>query len=86
MRVPFKQLIFTTGQDLKAPPPFQACFVNCLGLVFTLPYAVYMEVADKNGILQCSESWWGTPRTIYGAFVNVTQFVLPFTTIFVCYT
>ena len=37
------------------------------------------------GVWVCTESWDGAPRTAYGAFTNITQFVLPFTTIFVCY-
>ena len=31
------------------------------------------------------ETWRGTPRTIYGIFTNITQFVIPFLTIIVCY-
>ncbi len=59
-----------------------------LGVVFTAPYAYYMTVygggADDEE-RRCAESWQGTPRTIYGAFVTITQFVVPFLTIFVCY-
>jgi hypothetical protein len=61
--------------------------VNSLAVLFTAPYAYYMgaEQKDPDGPVLCSESWDGAPRTIYGAFTNITQFVLPFTTIFVCY-
>ena len=43
------------------------------------------EEGDGGGPWVCTESWDGAPRTAYGAFTNITQFVLPFTTIFVCY-
>ncbi|XP_059084227.1 prolactin-releasing peptide receptor-like [Tigriopus californicus] len=65
-----------------------ACSVNALAVLFTAPYAWYMTVKEdpETGLLLCSESWYGMPRTIYGAFTNIMQFVLPFTTIFVCYS
>ena len=36
----------------------------------------------------CTEEWpaeWEWSRPIYGAFINISQFVLPFTTILFCY-
>ena len=60
--------------------------VNSLALACTAPYAYSMRVDhDDNGTTLCTESWQGGLRTAYGAFTNITQFVLPFTTIFVCY-
>ena len=64
--------------------------LNVVAILCTAPYAFSMTVAAVSAnstepVLRCSESWTGLPRTIYGAFTNVTQFVLPFTTIFVCY-
>ncbi len=37
-------------------------------------------------VYRCSESWFGLVRTIYGAFTNIAQFVLPFISIIFCYT
>ena len=77
--------------------PRSATFIviglNTLALLFTAPYAYYMTVHEVPAyndnstavVLRCSESWQGLPRTIYGAFTNITQFVLPFTAIFVSY-
>lgn len=31
------------------------------------------------------ESWQGPPKTVYGIFTNITQFVIPFITIIICY-
>ena len=74
------RMTFSTSLTLVA-------IVNSLALVFTAPYAYYMGARqqDPDGPVLCSESWEGAQRTIYGAFTNITQFVLPFTTIFVCY-
>merc|ERR1712226_1361477 len=48
-----------------------------------------MHIMDSVEILpgktQCQETWHGTPRTVYGIFTNITQFVIPFFTIIVCY-
>ena len=37
------------------------------------------------GTLNCQETWQRIPQLVYGSFTNVTQFVLPFATIVVCY-
>ena len=63
----------------------QAVFSLLLGVVFTAPYAYYMHVDSELGVRRCAESWSGMPRTVYGAFVTISQFVAPFLTIFVCY-
>ena len=34
----------------------------------------------------CQESWERIPQLVYGSFTNVTQFVLPFSTIIISYT
>ena len=34
---------------------------------------------ETAGPVICTETWGGLRRTLYGAFTNVTQFVLPFT-------
>ena len=66
--------------------------INFTALLFTAPYAVHMEhgldpYSGVNGNYQCGETWDdGTVRTIYGAFTNVMQFVLPFVAIIFCYT
>lgn len=44
-------------------------------------------VSSKDGGLpRCTEDWHGLRRTLYGAFTNLTQFVLPFVTIIMCYS
>jgi hypothetical protein len=43
-----------------------------------------VEVGD--GKWMCHEMWSGARRTAYGVFTNLTQFVLPFITIFACYS
>ena len=59
--------------------------VNVTALLFTAPYAWYMTIIVVDDKSKCAESWEGMQRTIYGAFTNVTQFILPFMTIFCCY-
>ena len=49
-----------------------------------------MTLKTKMAKLQfhCTEEWpeeWEWSRPIYGAFINISQFVLPFTTILFCY-
>ena len=38
-----------------------------------------------NDIYCLQESWQGPPKTVYGIFTNITQFVIPFITIIICY-
>jgi len=61
----------------KVSSPLQVCIVLALGLVFTAPYFYYMKVyqlatddGDEEEVSRCGESWEGTPRKIYGAFVS----------------
>ena len=42
-------------------------------------------VPDDVGNLNCQETWDRIPQLVYGSFTNVTQFVIPFTTIIICY-
>ena len=42
-------------------------------------------VPDDVGNLNCQETWDRLPQLVYGSFTNVTQFVIPFTTIIICY-
>ena len=47
-----------------------------------------MELVPEptSGILNCQETWEKLPQLVYGSFTNVTQFVIPFATIVICYT
>ena len=51
-------------------------------------YSYFMELVtdpmSKN--TNCQESWERIPQLVYGSFTNVTQFVMPFATIIICYT
>ena len=38
------------------------------------------------GHYNCQETWERTPQLVYGSFLNITQFIIPFTTIVICYT
>ena len=38
------------------------------------------------GNLNCQETWDRTPQLVYGSFTNITQFIIPFATIVICYT
>ena len=61
--------------------------IDLLACVFTAPYAFHVDtVVGPDGNVRCNETWEGLKRTVYGAFTNVTQFVLPFVTIIFCYT
>lgn len=67
--------------------------INATAAVFTAPYVFHVglvEAADSGGNGRrrwlCGETWSGGKRTAYGAFTNVTQFVLPFLTIILCYS
>eukprot|EP00095_Tigriopus_kingsejongensis_P009521 snap_masked-scaffold561_size136864-processed-gene-0.3 protein:Tk09521 transcript:snap_masked-scaffold561_size136864-processed-gene-0.3-mRNA-1 annotation:"neuropeptide receptor a10" len=62
--------------------------IDMLACLFTAPYAYHVTIRldETSGNEQCSETWVGMRRTIYGAFTNITQFVLPFITIILCYT
>ena len=50
-------------------------------------YSYFMELVPDHltGTLNCQETWQRIPQLVYGSFTNVTQFVLPFATIVVCY-
>ena len=49
---------------------------------YTWFYHLYMLY---NGMYWLQETWQGTPKTVYGIFTNITQFVIPFITIIICY-
>ena len=50
-------------------------------------YTVVMElIPDEAGQLNCVETWPRLPQLAYGSFINIMQFVIPFATMFVCYT
>ena len=42
-------------------------------------------VPDELGNINCQETWDRVPQLVYGSFTNVTQFVIPFATIVICY-
>ena len=63
--------------------------IDFLALLFTAPYAFHMEHGWVNETqdYHCGEIWADiTVRTVYGAFTNIMQFVLPFVAIIFCYT
>ena len=61
--------------------------IDFLALLFTAPYAKHVGLVEvEEDRRQCAETWEGMKRTVYGAFTNVMQFVLPFVTIIFCYT
>ena len=37
-------------------------------------------------ITNCQESWERIPQLVYGSFTNISQFVIPFITIIICYS
>ena len=43
-------------------------------------------IPDEAGQLNCVETWPRLPQLAYGSFINIMQFVIPFATMFVCYT
>ena len=50
-------------------------------------YTIVMElIPDEAGQLNCVETWPRLPQLAYGSFINIMQFVIPFATMFVCYT
>ncbi|VDM26932.1 unnamed protein product [Toxocara canis] len=59
-----------------------------LSIIFTLPYAMYMDLIAVDGICGqfCTEKWpdSGLRRT-YTIFVFVVQFIIPLTIMFICY-
>ena len=61
--------------------------IDLLAMLFTAPYAFHVDLFEgSDGVDRCNETWDGMKRTAYGAFTSVTQFVLPFVTIIICYT
>uniref|UniRef100_F1L766 Neuropeptide Y receptor type 1 n=1 Tax=Ascaris suum TaxID=6253 RepID=F1L766_ASCSU len=59
-----------------------------LSIIFTLPYAMYMDVIVVDGICGqfCTEKWpdSGLRRT-YTIFVFIVQFIIPLIIMFICY-
>ena len=64
--------------------------MDMVAIIITLPYAMMMELAPNDaGDLMCDATWPpGTKivETAYWGFINITQFVVPFTIIVICYT
>ena len=63
--------------------------IDVLACVFTLPYVFHMTTVPTgpNATTEiCIEDWPAAQRLVYGTFTNVTQFVLPFCSIILCYT
>ena len=61
--------------------------IDGLAMFLIAPYAFHVGiVGEDDDDVRCTETWDGLRRTIYGAFTNVTQFLLPFITIIICYT
>ncbi|VDN00701.1 unnamed protein product [Thelazia callipaeda] len=59
-----------------------------LSIIFTLPYAMYMELVIVDGICGhfCTEKWPSAPlRRTYTIFVFVVQFIIPLSIMFFCY-
>ena len=50
-------------------------------------YSLFMELVPDpdTGHHNCQETWERTPQLGYGSFLNITQFIIPFTTIVICY-
>ena len=49
-------------------------------------YSLSMKVTEDEGVPVCEETWLVMEyRLVFGVFTNIAQFVLPFTTIFLCY-
>ena len=56
-------------------------------IIITLPYVTALKILpDVNGNFQCLEIWPNGLQLVYGSFMNITQFVIPFVTIVICYT
>ena len=49
-------------------------------------YSMILVTDPLTHYSSCQESWEGKMQQIYGAFTNITQFLLPFTSIFISYT
>ncbi|XP_040574622.1 prolactin-releasing peptide receptor [Lepeophtheirus salmonis] len=60
--------------------------IDILAGIFTAPYAVHISIVTYGSLDRCQENWDGMKRALYGAFTNITQFVLPFISIILCYT
>ena len=65
--------------------------INIFAIIITLPYSLITKIElDKNGNWQCEEVWPQRMQWIYrplSTFIhNIIQFVIPFTTILICYT
>ncbi|VDN50930.1 unnamed protein product [Dracunculus medinensis] len=59
-----------------------------LSAIFTLPYAMYMDLVNADGICGqfCTEKWPDSDlRRIYTIFVFVVQFIIPLTIMFISY-
>jgi len=61
-----------------------------VAMVFTAPYAFHVQISGpeegQEGPERCNENWEAWKRTVYGVFTNISQFLLPFVTIIICYT
>ena len=60
---------------------------RCSDIHLLARYTIVMElIPDEAGQLNCVETWPRLPQLAYGSFINIMQFVIPFATMFVCYT
>ena len=79
---------FSTKANSLAKTVFIIIFIDLLAIIFTLPYTWSMVVVtDPYGKPDCIENWpHGLDGWMYGLFTYVIQFIIPFTTIVICYT
>ena len=81
---------FSTRSDTMTRTVLTILCMDIVAIIISLPYAVMMELApDDVGDLVCKATWpTGTMivETAYWGFINITQFVVPFTIIVICYT
>ena len=61
--------------------------IDLSSILITLPEGVISEIVrDDHGNLYCTEKLPDGLRMVYGSFLTITQFVIPFVTIIICYT
>ena len=61
--------------------------IDLMAMGFTAPYAFHVRLVDVGGDKTlCYETWEGAPRTAYGFFTLLSQFVMPFATVIACYS
>ena len=62
-------------------------FIDLLAIIFTIPYTWnFSIVPDMIGKSHCRIGWPYVLKLVFPLFFNITQFVIPFVTIVICYT